>query len=231
LKYRKKDLAPDINIAARRDGENWVISVRDNGIGFDQQYAEQIFGLFKRLHKKEYPGTGLGLAICQRTVERYGGRIWAESVLGEGATFFLTLAAVDEKKKRLRILLAEDNQGDVMLVREALREHSVDHELHVAQDGEEALTYVARMGKAGETLCPDLLLLDLNLPKCDGPTVLKALRRHPEGADIPVIVITSSDAAKDQARIANLGIKRHFRKPNNYEEFMQLGSIIRTIVS
>ena len=231
LKYRKKDLAPDVNIAARRDAENWVISVRDNGIGFDQQYAEQIFGLFKRLHKNEYPGTGLGLAICQRTVERFGGRIWAESALGAGTTFFFTLAAVDKKRNRLRILLAEDNPGDVMLVREALQQHGVDHELHVAEDGEEALAYVARMGKSGEMLCPDLLLLDLNLPKCDGPTVLKALRGHAEGADIPVIVITSSDASKDQARIANLGIKHHFRKPSNYEEFMQLGSIVQNIIS
>jgi light-regulated signal transduction histidine kinase (bacteriophytochrome) len=69
----------------------WVIAVRDNGIGFDQKYAEGIFGLFKRLYRDEYPGTGLGLAICQRIVERYGGRVWAESQLGIGSTFFVAL--------------------------------------------------------------------------------------------------------------------------------------------
>jgi len=67
--------------------------IEDNGIGFDQQYADSIFGLFKRLHKDEYPGTGLGLAICQRIVERYGGRMWAKSRDGEGATFYFALHA------------------------------------------------------------------------------------------------------------------------------------------
>jgi PAS domain S-box-containing protein len=91
LKYRKKDVRPIIRItAAAREG-GWVISVRDNGIGFEQQYSERIFGLFKRLHKDEYEGTGLGLAICKRIVERYGGRIRAESNLGEGAVFYIFL--------------------------------------------------------------------------------------------------------------------------------------------
>jgi light-regulated signal transduction histidine kinase (bacteriophytochrome) len=73
------------------DGASWIVSVRDNGIGFEPQYAERIFGLFKRLHKDEYPGTGLGLAICKRIVERYGGRLWAEGRPGDGATFYFSL--------------------------------------------------------------------------------------------------------------------------------------------
>ena len=93
LKYRAREARPEIHISAARVGDRWTISVRDNGIGFDPQYAERIFGLFKRLHKDAYPGTGLGLAICQRIVERHGGRIWAESAPGKGATFLFTLPA------------------------------------------------------------------------------------------------------------------------------------------
>ncbi len=63
-----------IFISANLNPEQCVVCIQDNGIGFEQQYAERIFGLFKRLHKEEYPNTGLGLAICQRIVERYGGR-------------------------------------------------------------------------------------------------------------------------------------------------------------
>jgi light-regulated signal transduction histidine kinase (bacteriophytochrome) len=91
LKYQNGG-PPQIHIAAARRETEWVISVRDNGIGFDPQYAERIFGLFKRLHRAdEYPGTGVGLALCKQIVEQHGGRIWAESKLGEGATFFFSL--------------------------------------------------------------------------------------------------------------------------------------------
>ena len=92
LKYRKPEVRPVLRIGARREADFWVVSVADNGIGFDPEFAERIFGLFKRLHRHdEYPGTGLGLAICKRIVERYGGRIWAESSPGVGSTFFVAL--------------------------------------------------------------------------------------------------------------------------------------------
>ncbi len=94
LKFRKTDQTPSIHISATNANGEAVICVKDNGIGFEDKYAERIFGLFKRLHRSEYPGTGLGLAIAKRTINRYGGRIWAKSELGKGATFFFTLPRV-----------------------------------------------------------------------------------------------------------------------------------------
>lgn len=91
IRYRSSD-APRIHIAAERHGMEWLFSVQDNGIGIDPKYKEQIFGIFKRLHSAaEYPGTGMGLAICERLIQRAGGRIWMESELGRGATFFFTV--------------------------------------------------------------------------------------------------------------------------------------------
>lgn len=92
-KYRREDEPVSIHIEARPHGSEWLITVRDNGIGFDPQYRERIFEIFQRLHKTAYPGTGVGLTLCRRIVERHRGRIWAESQPGQGATFFFTLPA------------------------------------------------------------------------------------------------------------------------------------------
>jgi signal transduction histidine kinase len=93
IKYRDDNRDPQIEIRARRKGEFWELSVQDNGIGIEPQYAKQVFGIFKRLHGQQYAGTGIGLAICQRIVEGYGGEIWVESEPGRSSTFIFTLPA------------------------------------------------------------------------------------------------------------------------------------------
>ena len=124
LKYQSSGTRPDIHISADCDGANCIISVKDNGIGFESQYAERIFGLFKRLHKDQFPGTGLGLAICRRIIERHGGRIWAESEPGRAQhSVFHYLAR--RASSVLSILAAEDNDGDIILFREALKHHQM----------------------------------------------------------------------------------------------------------
>ncbi len=92
IKFRREGVTPQIDVAATPD-EGWVkIVVRDNGIGFEPQYARRIFRVFERLHGRgTYPGTGIGLALCRKIAERHGGTVSAESVLGEGSAFTVTL--------------------------------------------------------------------------------------------------------------------------------------------
>jgi light-regulated signal transduction histidine kinase (bacteriophytochrome) len=93
IKYRRADEPPRINISAAWEDGAWNFAVTDNGIGIDAKFLKMIFAPFKRLHGREYPGTGIGLAICQKIVERYQGRVWAESVEGRGSTFHFTIPA------------------------------------------------------------------------------------------------------------------------------------------
>jgi chemotaxis family two-component system sensor kinase Cph1 len=91
IKYRSSE-APMVHVGASRQGDSWVFSVQDNGIGIAEQYHPRIFQLFQRLHsEKQYSGTGIGLAICQRIVERHGGRLWVESEPNRGSTFYFSI--------------------------------------------------------------------------------------------------------------------------------------------
>lgn len=94
IKFRRT-LPPRVHISCRREDLEWVFRVEDNGLGIDPAFRDRLFGVFQRLHGKEYPGNGLGLALCKKAIEWHGGRIWMESTLGEGSTVYFTLPAAD----------------------------------------------------------------------------------------------------------------------------------------
>ncbi len=99
IKFRKKGVIPEINVYCEELPDRWQFMVQDNGIGISEEYLEKIFIIFQRLNRKEdYPGSGIGLAICKKIVERYGGRIWAESVEDLGTTFYFTIPKNNSRK-------------------------------------------------------------------------------------------------------------------------------------
>jgi len=97
IKFKNKSELPKIHISCKKKFDFYEFSIRDNGIGMDMQYHDRIFIIFQRLHsKEEYPGTGIGLSICKRIIERHGGKIWFESKVNEGSTFYFTLSSLNK---------------------------------------------------------------------------------------------------------------------------------------
>ena len=92
IKFRRNGIPPQIHISSKKQKKEWIFSVNDNGIGIDSQYFDRIFVIFQRLHlRNEYSGSGLGLALCKKIILRHGGKIWVESKIGEGSTFYFTI--------------------------------------------------------------------------------------------------------------------------------------------
>ena len=127
------------------------------------------------------------------------------------------------------ILLAEDNPGDVFLVRQAMAEYRLEAELFVAGDGDEWLALLQRIGE--DVPRPDLMLLDLNIPRIDGPELFRSTRAHPLCSDVPLLVVSSSDSVKDRAWTSEYRVAGYFRKPSDYKEFLKLGSVMRDILA
>jgi CheY-like chemotaxis protein len=128
-------------------------------------------------------------------------------------------------------VLAEDNPADVGLVRQALRQHEVHCELRIIADGEQVLSFIRGLDLDSTLPCPDLLLLDLYLPKRDGNEVLRHLRASERCGQTRVVVLTSSDAPSDQQIAERNAAVHYFRKPSSLGQFMDLGRIVKDVLS
>ncbi len=128
--------------------------------------------------------------------------------------------------KPVEILLVEDNEGDVGLIEEVFEEAKIRNNLHVAEDGEEAILYLHGKGKFSGSPRPDIIILDLNLPNKDGREVLREIKEDSDLKNIPVIVLTTSGAEKDILRSYNLHANAYVTKPLDFDQFIKVvGSI------
>lgn len=125
------------------------------------------------------------------------------------------------------VLLVEDNTGDVFMVQEAFREHHVRAVLHIVQDGEAAMQFIDAAEANESAPKPELVLLDLNLPKRSGTEVLAYLRRSKRSAQAKVLIVTSSNSPLDRAATQQMGIIGYFLKPPDFEEFLRIGELVQ----
>lgn len=120
----------------------------------------------------------------------------------------------------IEVLLVEDDPGDELMTREAFEDNKIRNTLHVVRDGQEALNFLYRRGEHGEAPRPDLILLDLNLPKYDGRQVLEQIKQDPELSLIPVVVLTTSSAEEDILRSYKLHANAYVTKPVDLDQFI-----------
>lgn len=167
IKFTRDMPLPMIKFEIEDKNSAWIISIEDNGIGFDMKYHQKIFEIFQRLHcSEDFPGTGIGLALVSKAMYRMKGSVWAESSTGNGSTFYLkipkktNMSTIDLNNP---ILIVEDNLIDLDLIKRAFAAKKLANPIQVARDGEEALAFIERW-ENGEPK-PVVILLDLNMPK------------------------------------------------------------------
>ena len=128
--------------------------------------------------------------------------------------------------RQIEVLLVEDDPGDVLMTKEAFQDYKVKNQLHIVNDGVEAMAFLRKEGEHADAPRPDLVLLDLNLPRMDGREVLEAIKSDPELTSIPVVVLTTSEAEEDVLRSYRLHANAYVTKPVDFERFI---SVVRQI--
>ncbi|PZM84373.1 MAG: hypothetical protein DKT66_06975 [Candidatus Melainabacteria bacterium] len=235
IKYRGVEPL-QISIRAESSANKWLFSIEDNGIGIDPKYSDEVFNMFSRLNGKvKYPGAGVGLAICKKIVTTHGGNIWVDSKLGQGAIFLFTLPATNKARNRkmkklnsIEILLVEDTPSDVRLTQEALKHSNFQYSLIVKSDGVEALEYLKEIKNSGSKL-PDIMLLDLNMPRMNGHEVLTELSKDTTLKEIPVVLLTVSERQEDILDALRSKMNYYIAKPVTGEKLSTLINAIHEL--
>ncbi|WP_298402489.1 ATP-binding protein [Janthinobacterium sp.] len=234
LKYNREQGQVAIECAPQAGGRV-RISVRDTGVGLDAEQLALLFQPFNRLGQEggTEEGSGIGLVVTKRLVELMDGSIGVSSAPGEGSTFWIELRVVDavpipaapalplpdlagallEHSAPVTLLYVEDNPANLILVEEIVR-YCPQLQLLTATDG--------RLGvEMARTHLPQLILMDINLPRVNGTDALKLLRADPRTAHIPVIALTANAMPGDVERSMALGFYRYLTKPINLDEFTE----------
>ena len=136
------------------------------------------------------------------------------------------MSTADKESRQIEILLVEDNPGDARLTQEAMRAAKMTNILHVVEDGEQAMEFLRRRSRFKDAPRPDLILLDLNLPKKDGRSVLAEVKTDPDLRRIPVVVLTTSRSEEDVVQAYDMHANAYVTKPVNLEQFMRIVGLI-----
>src|SRR4051812_2365701 len=168
-----------------------------------------------------YHGIGWAVWVCGATVTKQSTPACIYSQLARNAKS--SGRGGSAMKRRHHILVAEDNPADLLLVREALSTHGIDFDLTHFENGQEALAYLDAFDDDETQTCPEVALLDLNLPRTNGTELLQRLRQSRRCGHIPVVVLTGSEAPQHQKAASLLGASSYFRKPIDLSDFLQLG--------
>jgi PAS domain S-box-containing protein len=216
-----------------QDEENIELqfSVRDTGIGIPEEKKEQVFEAFSQVDSsttRKYGGTGLGLAICRKLVQLMGGKIWVESVLGKGSTFYFTIKAkyVDSNGKRneqkpssadlknKRVLIIDDNETNRKVLTSQCRSWGMIPES--ASSGREALSLIRK----GEQF--DVTLIDMQMPEMDGLVLGKEIRKFRNASQLPMILITSYGRQEEKIKEIENVFSSYVAKPIKQSQLVEI---------
>jgi CheY-like chemotaxis protein len=136
------------------------------------------------------------------------------------------MSTADTESRQIEILLVEDNPGDARLTQEAMRAAKMTNVLHIVEDGEQAMEFLRRRSRFKDAPRPDLILLDLNLPKKDGRAVLAEVKTDPDLRRIPVVVLTTSRSEEDVMQAYDMHANAYVTKPVNLDQFMRIVALI-----